>query len=139
MAGCKQGMTEGLMPRTTCRGLNASAGTRGGPSSLAGSYAGARASYAGSYAGGGGSYPQSEGSSPRASSVVSGMTGFESVGGPDTLSEVSRCATLAQACLLGAGCLPPLHAAAPAQLVGRTCGALHVQLSRMQCTRQQCS
>lgn len=91
-----------------CRGLNASAGSRGGPSSIAGSYAGARASYAGSYAGGGGSYAQSEGSSPRASSVVSGMTGFESVGGPDTLSETSRCSPLARPVLgHSSGCQIP--------------------------------
>ena len=50
------------------------------PSSVAGSYAGARPSYAGSYA-------QSEGSSPRASSVVSGMTAF---GSQDTYGEVAR-------------------------------------------------
>ena len=54
---------------------------------MAGSYAGARPSYAGSYAGGAGSYAQSEGSSPRASSVVSGMTGFES---HDAFGEAAR-------------------------------------------------
>ena len=59
---------------------------------MAGSFAGGRASYAGSYAGARGSfarsYAHSEGSSPRASSVVSGMTGFDSTG-PDAFSEAS--------------------------------------------------
>ena len=61
---------------------------------MAGSFAGGRASYAGSYAGGrasfAGSYAHSEGSSPRASSMVSGMTGFDSVGpSADAFSEAS--------------------------------------------------